>query len=44
MEAALHPDDTDYLYFLASKDGKVYFSKSLNEHNELKAKYITEND
>ncbi|KLV23084.1 hypothetical protein ABW02_19980 [Niallia circulans] len=41
MEAALHPDDTDYLYFLASKDGKVYFSKSLNEHNELKAKYIT---
>ncbi|MEK4442570.1 endolytic transglycosylase MltG [Niallia sp. FSL K6-0077] len=44
MEATLHPDDTDYLYFLASKDGKVYFSKSLNEHNELKAKYITEND
>lgn len=44
MEAALHPDDTDYLYFLASKDGKVYFSKSLNEHNELKAKYITENN
>jgi len=44
MEATLHPDNTDYLYFLASKDGKVYFSKSLNEHNELKAKYITEND
>lgn len=44
MEAALHPDETDYLYFLASKDGKVYFSKSLNEHNELKAKYITENN
>ncbi len=44
MEAALHPDETDYLYFLASKDGKVYFSKSLNEHNDLKAKYITENN
>jgi UPF0755 protein len=44
MEAALHPEETDYLYFLASKDGKVYFSKSLNEHNELKAKYITENN
>lgn len=44
MEAALHPEETDYLYFLASKDGKVYFSKSLNEHNDLKAKYITENN
>jgi UPF0755 protein len=44
MEAALHPDETDYLYFLASKDGKVYFSKTLNEHNDLKAKYITENN
>lgn len=44
MEAALHPDETDYLYFLASKDGKVYFAKSLNEHNDLKAKYITENN
>ncbi|WP_312093354.1 endolytic transglycosylase MltG [Niallia sp.] len=44
MEAALDPEETDYLYFLASKDGKVYFSKSLNEHNDLKAKYITENN
>ncbi|WP_226793579.1 endolytic transglycosylase MltG [Bacillus sp. B1-b2] len=44
MEAALHPDETEYLYFLAAKDGTVYFSKSLNEHNELKAKYITGNN
>lgn len=41
MEAALHPDQTDFLYFLASKDGKVYFSKTLKEHNKLKEKYIT---
>lgn len=43
MEAALHPDKTDYLYFLASKDGKVHFSKTLQEHNKLKEKYISNN-
>ncbi|MGP7816889.1 endolytic transglycosylase MltG [Niallia sp. 01092] len=41
MEAAIHPEQTDFLYFLASKDGKVHFSKTLTEHNKLKAKYIT---
>ncbi|WP_445490251.1 endolytic transglycosylase MltG [Niallia sp. 03133] len=41
MEAALYPEETDYLYFLASKEGKVYFAKTLAEHNKLKEKYIT---
>ncbi|WP_249310358.1 endolytic transglycosylase MltG [Bacillus sp. FJAT-49736] len=42
IEAAIHPANTDYLYFLAaSNTGKVYFSKTLAEHNQLKAKYIT---
>lgn len=41
MEAALHPAKTDYLYFLAAGDGTVYFSSTLEEHNSLKAKYIT---
>ncbi len=41
IEAVLHPDKTDYLYFLAAQDGKVYFAKTLKEHNRLKAKYIT---
>jgi UPF0755 protein len=41
IEAALIPDDTDYLYFLASKEGTVYYSETLDEHNEKKAKYIT---
>lgn len=43
IEAALNPDDTDFYYFLASKDGEVHFSKTLKEHNSLKAKYITNN-
>ncbi|WP_239254026.1 endolytic transglycosylase MltG [Listeria ilorinensis] len=42
IEAALYPEQTDYLYFLADPDtGKVYFSKTLDEHNALKEKYIT---
>ncbi|OXS80485.1 endolytic transglycosylase MltG [Domibacillus enclensis] len=41
MEAVLQPEQTDYLYFLASPAGDVYYSKTLDEHNTLKAKYIT---
>lgn len=42
MEAALHPAKTDYLYFLANtKTHKVYFSKTLSEHNALKEKHIS---
>ncbi|WP_046173905.1 endolytic transglycosylase MltG [Domibacillus indicus] len=41
MEAVLKPEQTDFLYFLASPAGDVYYSKTLDEHNKLKAKYIT---
>jgi UPF0755 protein len=41
IQAALEPAQTDYVYFLAAKDGTVYFSKTLEEHNKLKAKHIT---
>jgi UPF0755 protein len=44
IEAALEPSDTNYLYFLATGDGTVLFSKTLEEHNEKKAEYITNND
>ena len=33
MEAAAHPDKTDYLYFVADGKGGHNFAKSLNEHN-----------
>ncbi len=32
IEAALYPDDTEYLYFVAEKDGTHYFSKTFAEH------------
>lgn len=41
IEAALDPEKTDFYYFLAAEDGTIYYSKSLEEHNQLKAKYIS---
>lgn len=41
IEAALFPAQTDYYYFLAAADGSVIFSKTLEEHNREKAKYIS---
>lgn len=34
MLATLRPEKTDYLYFVAKKDGYHQFSRSLAEHNE----------
>ena len=33
MEAAVHPAQTDYLYFVASGNGGHNFARSLSEHN-----------
>ena len=33
IEAALNPKETDALYFIADKNGKVYFTKTYEEHN-----------
>ena len=32
LDAVAHPAVTDYLYFLAGKDGKTYFAKTYPEH------------
>jgi UPF0755 protein len=40
--AALQPAQTDYYYFLAAPTGEVIFTKTLEEHNAAKAKYITQ--
>lgn len=41
IEAALNPAKTDYYYFLATSDGGVIFTKTLAEHNQEKAKYLS---
>jgi UPF0755 protein len=40
IQAALNPSETEFLYFLATKDGEVIFTKTLEEHNREKAKHI----
>ena len=40
IEAALYPAETDDMYFLATPEGDVLFSKSLEEHNRKKAEHI----
>ena len=33
LDASINPDKTDYYYFVADKHGRVYFTKTLQEHN-----------
>ena len=39
LEAAAHPDDVDYLYFVSKNDGSHFFSKTLAEHEAAVDKY-----
>lgn len=38
--AAFHPTETDYLYYITGNDGKMYYGKTLDEHNSNIAKYL----
>lgn len=40
IEAALNPDQTEYLYFVADGSGGHYFSKTLQEHESAVDRYI----
>ena len=35
IEAAIEPSDTDYLFFVADKNGKLYFTKTNSEHVQV---------
>lgn len=35
IEAALEPNETDYIFFVADKNGKLYFTKTASEHNRI---------
>lgn len=40
LNAAAHPAKTSYLYFVAGKDGKTHFARTLPEHQINVAKYL----
>ena len=35
IEAAINPNTTNYLFFVADKTGKVYFTRTNEEHNQI---------
>ena len=39
INAALHPSDTSYVYFIADKDGKLYFTETAEEFLQLKKQF-----
>lgn len=40
IKAALYPQYTDYNFFLSAPDGTTIFSKTLDEHNANKVRYL----
>lgn len=42
LGAAANPADTDYLYYLHDSKGKIYYAKTLTEHDENIRKYLTD--
>lgn len=42
LEAAVHPADSDYLYFVSRNDGTHVFSRTLDEHNRNVQKFQIE--
>ena len=42
LEAAVHPADADYLYFVSRNDGSHEFARTLDEHNRNVHKYQVE--
>jgi UPF0755 protein len=40
IDAALYPKETEYLYFLTGRDGKMYYAKTFDEHIRNKQLYL----
>lgn len=40
LRASIYPKSNPYYYYLTAPDGTTYFAKTLEEHNEYKAKYL----
>jgi len=40
IRAAVYPEKSDYSYYLSTPEGKTIFSRTLEEHNAAKAKFL----
>lgn len=40
LDAAFHPIQTSYMYYITGKDGKMYYAKTFEEHKRNIAKYL----
>lgn len=40
IKAAIYPEDNDYIYFVSDKNGKVYFTKTYNDHINKRSELI----
>ena len=40
IKAAIFPQASPYVYYLSTPDGKTIYSRTLEEHNKAKAKYL----
>ena len=40
IKAAIYPKNSQYWYYLSTPEGKTIFSKTLEEHNAARAKYL----
>ena len=40
IEAAAYPEETEYMFFVAKGDNRHHFSKTEDEHNKAKHKYL----
>jgi UPF0755 protein len=40
IKAVLYPEKTDYLYFFHTKDGRTFYSKTKEEHEQKKKEYL----
>lgn len=40
LEAVLQPDDSDYLFFLHDRQGKIHYAETYEEHNKNRKKYL----
>jgi UPF0755 protein len=42
--AAVYPKSSDYWFYLSTPEGETIFSKTLEEHNAAKFKYLQNNE